>query len=141
MPFAIAELRGEKIVFAIMDDKDKDTRILYHSFTMSSFWHNSLHKLFVSFDETRLLKCYYGCDWNSQNLHIRVHNQTYPKQINCNDSSVHLVTKYREIKNCETQPVIFVIDNENDRYLIYKKNGKPALYPQKRAPLNKAWRP
>ena len=141
VPIAMVELRGDKIAFAIIDKADDNHKTLTHSFRLSSFWHDSLHKLFVSFEETRSIKCYYGCNFQNQDKRFFIHNGRMRTPLSCDETAVHLIRFQPDLSHCKMPPLYFIIDDDSDKYLLYDKGEGLVLAPQKRAPLQKAWHP
>ena len=141
IPIAMAELRGDRIAFAVLDKADDDQLTLKHGFRLSGFWHDSLHKLFVSFDKTQSIKCYYGCDFETEDYRFIVHNGRAKTPLSCDERAVHLIRYRPDASHCDGAAVYFIIDDDKDKYLIYRKGEGLILSPQKRAPLQKAWRP
>ena len=141
IPIAMAELRGDRIDFAVLDKADDDQLTLKHSFRLSGFWHDSLHKLFVSFDKTQSIKCYYGCDFEAEGYRLIIHNGRVKTPLSCDEKAVHLIRYKPDSSHCDGALRYFIIDDDKDKYLIYRKGERLILSPQKRAPLQKAWRP
>lgn len=141
IPIAMAELRGDKIAFAMINAPSESKKTLYHSFRLSSFWENSLHKLFVSFDSKQAVNCYFGCEIGWSNTQFVIHNYRYTQQISCKSRAVHLLTAKPNLDHCKDTPIYFVVDNSAHKYLLFRRGDEFFFQPQKRAPLHKAWRP
>ena len=141
VPIAMAELRNDRIAFAYLAENDADNRRLIHSFNLTSFWENSLRKLFVTFNETEGIKCYYGCDFILKEKLVIIHNGKAGERFRCHDKAIHLTINQPNITHCPMPQTIFVIDESDHKYLIYWDGESFTLSPQKRAPLHKAWRP
>ena len=141
VPIAMAELRNDRIAFAYLAENDAVNRRLMHSFNLTSFWENSLRKLFVTFDDTERIKCYYGCDFIIKDTLFIIHNGKADKRFKCHDKAIHLTINQPNITHCPMPQTIFVIDENDHKYLMYREGDSFSLRPQKRAPLHKAWRP
>ena len=90
VPIAMAELRNDRIAFAYVADDNADNRRLIHSFNLTSFWENSLRKLFVTFNETEPIKCYYGCEFILKDTLVIIHNGKADKRFRCHETAIHL---------------------------------------------------
>ena len=141
VPIAMAELRNDRIAFAYLVETDTDNSRLMHSFNLTSFWENSLRKLFVSFDDAERIKCYYGCEFILKDNLVIIHNGKADKRFRCHETAIHLTINQPNISHCLMPQTIFVIDESDHKYLIYREGDSFTLSPQKRAPLHKAWRP
>ena len=141
VPIAMAELRNDRIAFAFVADEEANNKRLIHSFNLTSFWENSLRKLFVTFEETERIKCYYGCDFIVKDTLFFIHNGKAGKRFRCHDKAIHLTINQPNISHCPLPQSIFVIDENDHKYLMYREGDSFTLCPQQRAPLQKAWRP
>ena len=141
VPVGMAELRNDRIAFAYIEVKDAQRPSLIHSFNLTGFWQNSLRKLFVTFDMTERIKCYYGCDFTLKDTLFIIHNGKAARRFRCNEKAIHLTINQPNISHCPLPQTIFVIDESDHKYLIYREGYSFTLSPQKRAPLHKAWRP
>ena len=141
VPMAMAELRGDRIAFAVIEKTEDDHKTLKHSFRLSRFWHDSLHKLFVSFNKTQSINCYYGCEVINSDKQFVIHNGRIKTPLSCDADTIHLIRFTPDLSHCERPPHYFIIEDDRDKYLLFEKGEGLVLVPQKRAPLQKAWRP